>query len=73
MKRKQFYMHTINNQPAYFNGEQIVAAHRTVHLAASVVQIRQERIASAAYRREQGLGDFDKRFPARLGRVRVVV
>lgn len=50
------YMHTLDREPAYYDGEQIVFAGREVRqLAASLDQIRRERAASRHWRISRGL------------------
>lgn len=54
-----YYLHTINGQPAYFAGDQLVYAggrwpRRPQPLVASLAQIRRERMASHIWRLTKG-------------------
>ncbi len=56
-----FYLHTIDDQPAYFNGEQLVFARGTYArrpqpLVQSLAQIRHEQKLDRAYRTANNLG-----------------
>lgn len=60
-KHTLFYMHTIDGQPAFFDGEQLVYAERRDHweddysvvvLCTSEEQVREEQRASIAYRKQ---------------------
>lgn len=65
-------MHTIDDQPATYDGAQLVRVltpHGAVRLARSLRQIKRERGAARAWRRRTGLPPLT----ARYGHVRVVV
>lgn len=58
-----FYMHTLNNRPAWFDGRQVVYAMKfgkANKLCRDLKQIRSEQRASAKWRRSRGLKDHDK-------------
>lgn len=49
------YMHTIDRQPAFYDGNQIVFASGVVKQTASTIrQIRREQRATRRWRRDQG-------------------
>lgn len=53
-KKKCKYMHTLNGQPAQFDGEQICFADKRIKLADSSVQIRREEQLSRRWRLQNG-------------------
>lgn len=53
-RRRYSYMHTLDNRPAHYNGEQIIYADRTVRLVDSLKQIHRERALSEAWRKKRG-------------------
>lgn len=63
------YMHTLNGEPARFDGEQIIYARsrRPVPLATSLAQIRREQRATRAFRRRIGIAWLDARHPVSYG------
>ena len=63
---KTYYLHMVNGMPSYFNGEQIIHAHRELkfpdNLSLSLVDVKKERELSAKFRKkhfeDNGFDDF---------------
>jgi hypothetical protein len=69
---RTYYLHTINNYPAFFDGEQIcfaggASSRSPQRLCRSLRQVRREQSASARNRARWGFADWSDR----LGYVRV--
>lgn len=60
---RTYYMHTLNGEPAYFDGDQVVFATfygKAAPLARSLNQIRAEQRKSGEWREMQGFKDHDR-------------
>lgn len=54
----RYYMHTLGGAPAFYDGEQICFARRTIVLCRSMKQVLSERKKSSKWRKSQGWGQF---------------
>jgi hypothetical protein len=65
------FMHTLDNHPAFFSGDQICYApyRRHVPLVESLTQIKRDQRASEQYRNANGYQDHSPKY----GYIRVVV